>query len=154
MRRKDAKAYDKAQHERELKQITQAIRELLTRIEDAVPLISLAITASGASLSSTLPSTVSLHACYRLARSSQPETHNTVFQLQTSFRLAQPSHCQCICSSWVTLPGERGRCSKEHLERGHSQSGCQTQAGTHYCFVHFARYAPASGIIAMEWKRL
>ena len=59
MRRKGAKAYDKAQHERELKQITQAIRELLTRIEDAVPLINLAITASGASLSSTLPSTVS-----------------------------------------------------------------------------------------------
>ena len=52
-------SYDKAQHERELKQITQAIRELLTRIEDAVPLINLAITASGASLSSTLPSTVS-----------------------------------------------------------------------------------------------
>ena len=37
----------------------QAIRRLLTRIEDAVPLINLAITASGASLSSSLPSTVS-----------------------------------------------------------------------------------------------
>ena len=37
----------------------QAIRKLLTRIEDAVPLINLAITASGASLSSNLPSTVS-----------------------------------------------------------------------------------------------
>ena len=59
MRKKSSKAFDKAQHERELKQINQAIRKLLTRIEDAVPLINLAITASGASLSSTLPSTVS-----------------------------------------------------------------------------------------------
>ena len=35
------------------------IKKLLNKIEDAVPLINLAITASGASLSSTLPSTVS-----------------------------------------------------------------------------------------------
>ena len=53
------KAQDKVQHEQELKRIVQAIRKLLTRIEDAVPLINLAITASGASLSSSLPSTVS-----------------------------------------------------------------------------------------------
>lgn len=59
VRRKSSKAHDKAQHELELKQIVQAIRKLLTRIEDAVPLINLAITASGASLSSNLPSTVS-----------------------------------------------------------------------------------------------
>ena len=59
MQRKGPKSYDKAQHERELKQIILAIRKLLSRIEDAVPLINLAITASGASLSSTLPSTVS-----------------------------------------------------------------------------------------------
>ena len=59
VRRKGSKAQDKAQHEQELKQIAQAIRKLLVRIEDAVPLINLAITASGASLSSNLPSTVS-----------------------------------------------------------------------------------------------
>ena len=59
MQKKSPKAYDKAQHERELKYIIQAIHKLLTRIEDAVPLINLAITASGATLSSTLPSTVS-----------------------------------------------------------------------------------------------
>ena len=59
MQRKGPKSYDRAQHERELKQIVLAIRKLLSRIEDAVPLINLAITASGASLSSTLPSTVS-----------------------------------------------------------------------------------------------
>ncbi|KAM0805441.1 RanGTP-binding protein-domain-containing protein [Usnea florida] len=59
VRRKGSKAQDKIQHETELKRIVQAIRKLLTRIEDAVPLINLAITASGASLSSNLPSTVS-----------------------------------------------------------------------------------------------
>ncbi len=59
MLRKTSKARDKAQHEHELKRIVQAIRKLLSRIEDAVPLINLAITASGASLSSSLPSTVS-----------------------------------------------------------------------------------------------
>ena len=59
VRRKSLKAQDKAQHEQELKRIIQAIRKLLNRIEDAVPLINLAITASGASLSSNLPSTVS-----------------------------------------------------------------------------------------------
>lgn len=59
VRRKSSKAQDKAQHEQELKRIVQAIRKLLIRIEDAVPLINLAITASGASLSSNLPSTVS-----------------------------------------------------------------------------------------------
>ena len=57
--RRSAKAHDRAQHALELKQIAQAIRKLLTKIEDAVPLINLAITASGASLSSSLPSTVS-----------------------------------------------------------------------------------------------
>ena len=59
VRRKSSKAQDKVAHEQELKRIVQAIRKLLTRIEDAVPLINLAITASGASLSSNLPSTVS-----------------------------------------------------------------------------------------------
>ena len=59
IQRKSSKAKDKDLHDYELKQIVQAIRRLLTRIEDAVPLINLAITASGASLSSSLPSTVS-----------------------------------------------------------------------------------------------
>ena len=57
--RRSSKAQEKAQHAQELKQIAQAIRKLLIRLEDAVPLINLAITASGASLSSSLPTTVS-----------------------------------------------------------------------------------------------
>ena len=58
-RRGGSKAQNKAQNALELKRIVQAIRKLLNRIEDAVPLINLAITASGASLSSSLPTTVS-----------------------------------------------------------------------------------------------
>ncbi len=54
-----SKTQDKARNERELKRIIADIRKLLNRIEDAVPLINLAITASGASLSSSLPATVS-----------------------------------------------------------------------------------------------
>ena len=59
VQREGLKTQKKAQHVEELKRIVQAIRKLLIRIEDAVPLINLAITASGASLSSNLPSTVS-----------------------------------------------------------------------------------------------
>jgi len=49
----------KTQNELEIKLIVADINKLLARIEDAVPLINLAITTSGASLSSSLPSTVS-----------------------------------------------------------------------------------------------
>ena len=59
VRRGDRKAQDRAQHVQELRQIAQTIRKLLARIEDAVPLINLAISASGASLSSSLPATIS-----------------------------------------------------------------------------------------------
>lgn len=58
-RRRSSKAKSKEQNEHELRLIVQDIRKLLTRIEDAVPLINLAITTSGASLSTNLPSTVS-----------------------------------------------------------------------------------------------
>lgn len=43
----------------EIKSIIQDIKNLLVRIEDAVPLMNLAITTSGAKLSTNLPSTVS-----------------------------------------------------------------------------------------------
>jgi hypothetical protein len=50
---------DRSRNEVELKLIVGAIKKLLERIEDAVPLINLAITTSGASLSTSLPATVS-----------------------------------------------------------------------------------------------
>jgi RanGTP-binding protein len=49
----------KATNEVEIKQIITDIKKLLERLEDAVPLMNLAITTSGTSLSSSLPSTVS-----------------------------------------------------------------------------------------------
>lgn len=58
-RSQGSKTQDRARNERELKRIILDIRKLLGRIEDAVPLINLAITASGASLSSSLPASVS-----------------------------------------------------------------------------------------------
>lgn len=58
-RRGSSKAQSKVQNELELKRIIQDMRKLLGRIEDAVPLINLAITASGVTLSTTLPSTIS-----------------------------------------------------------------------------------------------
>ena len=53
------KGLSRDQNDTELKSIIQDIKKLLTRLEDAVPLINLAITTSGASLSTNLPSTVS-----------------------------------------------------------------------------------------------
>ncbi|KAL8802257.1 MAG: hypothetical protein Q9200_006650 [Gallowayella weberi] len=53
------KAQEKSQHELELKRVLQSIKKLLNKIDDAVPMINLAITASGTNLSSNLPTTVS-----------------------------------------------------------------------------------------------
>ena len=53
------KTQDHSRNELELKLIVGDIKKLLERIEDAVPLINLAITTSGASLSTSLPATVS-----------------------------------------------------------------------------------------------
>ncbi|KAK5171681.1 hypothetical protein LTR04_007114 [Oleoguttula sp. CCFEE 6159] len=59
LRKRSSKARSREQNELELKLVVSDIRKLLLRIEDAVPLINLAITTSGVSLSSTLPATVS-----------------------------------------------------------------------------------------------
>jgi hypothetical protein len=58
-RRKQSKVKSRSSHETEIRQIVQDIRNLLARIEEAVPFINLAITTSGASLSTTLPPSVS-----------------------------------------------------------------------------------------------
>ena len=84
--RRSAKAQEMAQHALELKQIAQAIRKLLSKIEDAVPLINLAITASGASLSSNLPSTISpsrlLQASTFLTAGDSQYAHSTTGYMQ------------------------------------------------------------------------
>ncbi|KAI4911407.1 uncharacterized protein J4E92_010220 [Alternaria infectoria] len=58
-RRGSSKAKSRDQNDTELKIIIEEMKRLLERIEDAVPLINLAITTSGTSLSTTLPATVS-----------------------------------------------------------------------------------------------
>lgn len=58
-RRNNIHAKTRTHHEAELRLIVEDIRKLLLRIEDAVPLINLAITTSGASLSTALPASVS-----------------------------------------------------------------------------------------------
>ena len=59
VRRSSSKAKSREQMEREMKSIITAIRGLLARIEDAVPLINLAITTSGVNLSTKLSGTIS-----------------------------------------------------------------------------------------------
>ncbi|KAJ5367831.1 hypothetical protein N7541_001772 [Penicillium brevicompactum] len=60
LRRKGAKSSKDLPHAAaELKLIIKDIKKLLVRIEDAVPLMNLAITTSGAKLSTNLPATVS-----------------------------------------------------------------------------------------------
>lgn len=58
-RRNSTQLKTRLHHEAELRFIVEDMKKLLLRIEDAVPLINLAITTSGASLSTTLPATVS-----------------------------------------------------------------------------------------------
>ncbi|MCJ1417340.1 hypothetical protein MMC32_003683 [Xylographa parallela] len=59
VRPKSGRAQSKIQNELDVKKIVKQIKKLLAQIEDAVPLINLAITTSGASLSTSLPPTVS-----------------------------------------------------------------------------------------------
>ncbi|MCJ1411428.1 hypothetical protein MMC19_005517 [Ptychographa xylographoides] len=59
IRRQSSKARSNDENDLELKIIILQIKKLLTQIEDAVPLINLAITTSGARLSTTLPTTIS-----------------------------------------------------------------------------------------------
>lgn len=58
-RRGSAKAKTQVQTDIELKLVAEDIKRLIGRIDDAIPLINLAITTSGARLSSSLPLTVS-----------------------------------------------------------------------------------------------
>ena len=58
-RRNKTKVESKLEHEKEIRQIVLDIRKLLHRIDDAIPLINLAITTSGANLTTRLPASVS-----------------------------------------------------------------------------------------------
>ena len=58
-KRASSKAKSKAENDLEFKIALQDMKRLLNKLEDAVPLINLAITTSGVSLSTSLPTTVS-----------------------------------------------------------------------------------------------
>lgn len=93
-RKNNKKGKERASHALEIRQIVQNIRRLLTRIEDAVPLINLAITTSGARLSTTLPASVSpsrlLQAStFLTAGDTQYSMHpNTAVQIGPAFTLS------------------------------------------------------------------
>ncbi|KAF4554417.1 putative RanGTP-binding protein [Elsinoe fawcettii] len=59
LRRRSPRAKSREQNELELQLVIADMRRLLARIEDAVPLINLAVTTSGVNLSTNLPATVS-----------------------------------------------------------------------------------------------
>jgi hypothetical protein len=59
LRKGSSRAKNRAENDHELKLIVADMERLLARIEDAVPLINLAITTSGVSLSTNLPPSVS-----------------------------------------------------------------------------------------------
>lgn len=58
-KRKGSRGPSKADRDQELKLVVFEMKDLLQRLEDAVPLINLAITTSGVSLSTTLPASIS-----------------------------------------------------------------------------------------------
>lgn len=76
----------KAENEEDMKLIIYDMKKLLTRIEDAVPLINLALSASGAKLSTQLPSTVSPS---RLLQASNCLTAGDAQYMASPHRIAQ-----------------------------------------------------------------
>lgn len=83
-RKSKTKASTRAAHEFEIRQIIADIKNLLARIEDAIPLMSLAITTSGASLSTNLPAGVSP------SRMLQASTFITACDTQFSMNPSEP----------------------------------------------------------------
>jgi hypothetical protein len=79
-RKKKTRAFSKEVHQFEIRSIIKDIRKLLAKIEKEVPLISLAITASGAKISTTIPASVSpsrmMQAGLYLAESNQAYYRN------------------------------------------------------------------------------
>ena len=59
VRRQSSRAKSREQSQLEMKLIISGVKDLLARIEDAVPLINLAITTSGVNLTTGLPATIS-----------------------------------------------------------------------------------------------
>ena len=110
-RRSGTKVKTRVRHEAELRFIVEDIKKLLLRIEDAVPLINLAITTSGASLSTSLPATVSP------SRLLQASTFLTASDTQFSIEPSRPVQVgpAFILSIYMLFAGHAHRA---HVEEG------------------------------------
>lgn len=110
-RRGSSKAKSRAYNDIELKSIISDMKKLLERIEDAVPLINLAITTSGVSLSTTLPATVSP------SRLLQASTFLTAGDMQ--YCSAKPASQQIgptfVLSMYMLFAGHANRPHEEGL---------------------------------------
>ncbi|KAK4539931.1 hypothetical protein LTR36_009973 [Oleoguttula mirabilis] len=114
LRRKSTRAKSREESEWELKAIISAIKALLVRIEDAVPLISLAITTSGVTLSTKLSGTISPS---RLLQAS------TFLTAADSKYTAEPGSRQQVgptytISLYMLFAGHAGRMANEQGIRG------------------------------------
>jgi hypothetical protein len=110
-RRSSTQLKTRLHHEAELRFIVEDIKKLLLRIEDAVPLINLAITTSGASLSTSLPATVSP------SRLLQASTFLTAGDTQFSIEPSRPVQVgpAFILSVYMLFAGHAHRA---HVEEG------------------------------------
>ena len=110
-RRSSTQGNTRLHHEAELRFIMEDIKRLLLRIEDAVPLINLAITTSGASLSTSLPATVSP------SRLLQASTFLTAGDTQFSIEPSRPVQVgpTFILSIYMLFAGHAHRA---HVEEG------------------------------------
>ena len=118
-KRGSSRAKSRAQNDFELKMIIADMKQLLHRIEDAVPLINLAITTSGVSLSTNLPPTVSPS---RLLQASTFLT--TACRSLELSRLGRLSHSQCTCCSLAMLSLHTRNCfasARAHGKRSYTR---------------------------------
>ncbi|KAF2847516.1 Ran-binding-domain-containing protein [Plenodomus tracheiphilus IPT5] len=104
-RRGSSRAKSREENDMELKIIISDMKSLLDKIEDAVPLINLAITTSGVSLSTTLPATISPSRL--LQASSYLATGDT--QYSSTYPRAQQIGPTFVLSMYMLFSGHANR---------------------------------------------
>ncbi|CAG8979293.1 hypothetical protein HYALB_00012676 [Hymenoscyphus albidus] len=143
-RKKSTRAKTKALHDAEIRNIVKDIRALLARIEDAVPLINLAISTSGASLSATLPNTVSPS---RLMQASTLLTHGD-WQYSTNPTKATQIGPTLILTLYMLFAGhaptDQGQDPKEmgpkaNTRNGHDEKNMKWKEVIHKAHIRLLR---------------
>ena len=112
-RRGSTKAQSLAQSDIEVKLIIKDIRDLLEQVQDAIPLLHLAVTTSGVSLSSSLPATVSP------SRLLQASTFLSAGDSGYSMQPKRPAQIgpTFILSMYMLFLGHAGRMGEEDSRR-------------------------------------